>query len=287
MSKTRNRLVSRRTQAKLAARAIRSDAKRGGPVAKTAVKAAGKAAKGSGKAAKGGGPAAKVVGKAAGKATKRGGPLGAKALKAEGRRRARRSIQSGSRGSSGSRYAKRSGSGGSSGSRYVKYGLFVLAGLALGTLLGRRGASNGEDGSSSSFSGTTSDGSNYGGSAESTSGENVSGYQRPEDPNTTGSFREFSDPSAGPLIGGGRRPEMDIGTGQLEEVEQRIRSSIGEDERTRNLPRINVEVNGDVAELRGVAPSEETKESFGEIAAETDGVNEVRNLLTVDPSVSE
>lgn len=243
MGKTRNRLVSRRTQAKVAAKAGRNAVKRGGPVGKAA-------------------------GKAAAKAAKRGGPVAAKAARAEGRRRARRSLQS--------------GSGGSSGGRYAKYGLFVLAGLAVGALLGRRSSSDGGSGASSSFSGTTGTVS-----GESTSGENTREYQQPADPNVTGSFRSFSDPSSGPLIGGERRPEMDVGTGQLEEVEQRIRSRIGEDERTHGLPRINVEVNGDVAELRGVAPSEETKEAFGEIAVDTEGINEVRNLLTVDPSVSE
>ncbi len=286
MGKTRNRLVSRRTQAKAAAKVGRSAAKRGGPAAKVAGKVAGKAAKR-------GGPAAA-------KAAKRGGPVAGKALKAEGRRRARRGTV-------------RSSSGSSSGTRYSKYGLFVLAGLALGVLLGRRGASDQDTGTSSSFSDTTghhspdegspagqrgetyysgtslgtAGGGSAGGATESTSGEDTSEYQQPGDPNTTGSFREYSDPSAGPLIGGGSRPEMDVGTGQLEEVEQRIRSRIGEDERTHNLPRVNVEVNGDVAELRGVAPSEEVKEAFGEIAADTEGVNEVRNLLTVDPSVSE
>ena len=285
MGKTRNRLVSRRTQAKAAAKAARQAAKRGGPAAKVAGKAAGKAAKR-------GGPVAA-------KAAKRGGPLGAKVLKAEGRRRARRgSLQT--------------SSGSSTGTRYSKYGLFVLAGLALGVVLGRRGSSSEGTETSSSFSGTTGHdsadegspagqrgetyysgtslgtaGGSAGGVTESTSGEDVSQYQQPGDPNATGSFREFSDPSSGPLIGSGSRPEMDVGTGQLEEVEQRIRSRIGEDERTHNLPRVNVEVNGDVAELRGVAPSEETKEAFGEIAADTEGVNEVRNLLTVDPSISE
>jgi osmotically-inducible protein OsmY len=49
------------------------------------------------------------------------------------------------------------------------------------------------------------------------------------------------------------------------------------------LPRVNVEVNDGVAELRGEAPSEEARAAAGEIAADIDGVHEVRNLLTVNP----
>ena len=47
------------------------------------------------------------------------------------------------------------------------------------------------------------------------------------------------------------------------------------------MPRVNVEVNDGIAELRGVAPSEEAKLAAGEIAQEVDGVREVRNLITV------
>ena len=48
-----------------------------------------------------------------------------------------------------------------------------------------------------------------------------------------------------------------------------------------DMPRVNVEVNDGVAELRGPAPSEDAKLAAGEIAAQTPGVREVRNLLTV------
>ena len=65
------------------------------------------------------------------------------------------------------------------------------------------------------------------------------------------------------------------------EAEERIRTRIGEDERTRDMPHVNVEVNGGVAELRGVASSEEVKQAAGEIAAETEDVTEVRNLIEV------
>jgi osmotically-inducible protein OsmY len=70
---------------------------------------------------------------------------------------------------------------------------------------------------------------------------------------------------------------------QQEEVEQRIRTRIGEDPRTAMIPRVNVEVNDGMAELRGVAPSEEVRRAAGEIANGTEGVREVRNLITVDP----
>ncbi len=92
-----------------------------------------------------------------------------------------------------------------------------------------------------------------------------------------------SEPSAGPLIGEEPRPESDVATGQEEEVEQRIRSEIGTDPRTATMGRLNVEVNDGVAELRGEAPSEEARRAAGEIASRTEGVREVRNLLTVNP----
>lgn len=150
------------------------------------------------------------------------------------------------------------------GARYTKYALFALAGLAFGALIGR--ASKGAEGS--------------GNTAGQTWGA-ASGYQAPGDPNRAGADRQFSDPSSGPLIGGEERPRMDIGTEQQEVVEQRVRTRFGDDPRVQNAPRVNVEVNDGVAELRGPAESEEIKEYFGQLAAETQGVKEVRNLLIV------
>jgi hypothetical protein len=142
--------------------------------------------------------------------------------------------------------------------RYVKYGFFALAGLAVGALISRF-SRNG-----------------------STSGETWGGtHQRPEDSNRTGAEREYSDPSSGPLIGEQHRGDVEGVPEQQEEVEQRIRTRIGEDPRTRDLPRVNVEVNDGVAELRGTAPSEEAKTAVGEIASGTEGVSEVRNLLII------
>jgi len=105
--------------------------------------------------------------------------------------------------------------------------------------------------------------------------------QKPGDPNRTGAGRDYSDPSAGPLIGRGHDPAAGDVPAQHQEVENRIRTRIGEDPRTRSLQRLNVEVNDDVADVRGVVPSEEAKEAVAEIAAETPGVREVRNLTTV------
>ena len=113
------------------------------------------------------------------------------------------------------------------------------------------------------------------------SGSGSSGFQRTEDENRTGADRDYSDPSSGPLIGEGHRPQSDYGTGQQEEVEQRIRTRIGEDSRTSEMPRVNVEVNSGVAELRGVAPTAAAKDAAGEIAAGVEGVDEVRNLIEV------
>jgi hypothetical protein len=146
--------------------------------------------------------------------------------------------------------------------RFVKYGFFALAGLAVGALISR----SGRNGSTSDQSGEM-----WGGGTQ----------QRPEDPNRTGAEREYSDPASGPLIGEQHRGDVEGVPEQQEEVEQRIRTRIGEDPRTMDLPRVNVEVNDGVAELRGTAPSEEAKAAVGEIASGTEGVSEVRNLLII------
>ncbi len=164
--------------------------------------------------------------------------------------------------------------------RYVKYGFFALAGLAIGAVLSRFGS---RDDTSSSFTGTTGDQTWGTGTAGQTDvGTVPSEHQSPEDPNRTGPERGYSDPSTGPLIGRDRPseppPEIPV---QHEEIENRIRTRIGEDPRTMEMPHVNVEVNDGVAELRGVAPSEEAKQAAGEIAASVEGVSEVRNLITV------
>ena len=96
----------------------------------------------------------------------------------------------------------------------------------------------------------------------------------------TGAERDYSDPATGPLIGEQHDTVEGVGE-QQEELEQRIRTNIGEDPRTAEMPRVNVEVNDGVAELRGVAPSEDAKLAAGEIAQAVEGVREVRNLITV------
>ncbi len=171
--------------------------------------------------------------------------------------------------------------------RYLKYGFFALAGFAVGALVAR----SGEREVSSSFTDTTGRRDETWGSGTSPGtaggttdiGTRPSEHQRPGEPPRTGAEREYSDPSSGPLIGRVHRAQISEIPEQQEEVENRIRTRIGEDPRTINLPRINVEVNDGVAELRGPAPSEDVKEAAGEIAASTEGVREVRNLLTVDP----
>jgi hypothetical protein len=181
-------------------------------------------------------------------------------------------------------------------SRFFKYGLFALAGLAIGALLSRS-----RGGSDSSFTGTTGQhapdpaspagqrGETWGsGTPTGTTGGANGGVasepaapQRPEDPNRTGAEREYSDPSGGPLIGEHHRGSV-AGVGESQaEVEQRVRTRIGEDPRTAAMPRVNVEVIDGVAELRGPAPSQEVREAAGEIAADVEGVTEVRNLIVV------
>lgn len=149
------------------------------------------------------------------------------------------------------------------GARIFKYGLFALAGFVIGALVARSRSENGGS--------TFTDG---GGTTGAT-------YQGPGDQNRTGAERGYSDPSSGPLIGESHRGQVGDVPVQHEEIENRIRTRIGEDERTRDIPRVNVEVNDGVAELRGVAPSEDAKQAAGEIAASIEGVREVRNLLTV------
>jgi hypothetical protein len=166
--------------------------------------------------------------------------------------------------------------------RYVKYGFFALVGLVIGGLISRSGS---RDETSSSFTGATGQqDQTWGtGTPTGTAGQTDVGteHQRPEDPNRTGAERSYSDPSAGPLIGEEHREQVGDVPVQHEEVENRIRTLIGEDPRTMDMPHVNVEVNDGVAELRGVAPSEEAKQAAGEIAASVEGVSEVRNVTTV------
>jgi hypothetical protein len=160
------------------------------------------------------------------------------------------------------------------GLRFLKYGFFALTGLAVGALIARR---NGASDTSSFTDATGQRGETWGtGTPTGTAHQ-----QRTEEPNRTGAERSYSDPSSGPLIGEQHRGSVEGVAEQQEEVEQRIRTQIGQDPRTMDMPRVNVEVNDGVAELRGEAPSEEAKTAAGEIASSTEGVREVRNLITV------
>lgn len=163
------------------------------------------------------------------------------------------------------------------GSRFLKFGLLALAGLGIGALIAR------VSGSRDSSSDTAGPHHPQPGSPAAERGE-TAGSGTPVSGTTSASDdadRAKSDPSSGPLVGESHREDIEGVTEDHPEVEQRIRTRIGEDERTRDMPRVNVEVNGGVAELRGNAPSEAAKEAAGEIAAETEGVSEVRNLISV------
>jgi len=161
---------------------------------------------------------------------------------------------------------------------YLKYGFFALIGFAVGALVARSG--NRQD--ASTFTGTTG---TAGGSAPGMVSDPAApaSHQRSEDPNRTGAEREYSDPSAGPLIGRSHRDRTEDIPVQEEEVENRIRTRVGEDPRTLDLPHLNVEVNDGVADIRGEVHTEEEKQAVEEIASNTEGVTEVRNLLTVNP----
>jgi hypothetical protein len=154
------------------------------------------------------------------------------------------------------------------GFRFLKYGFFALVGLVVGALISRSGRDVGTLGE------TWGTGTPTGASPAGT-------HQRTEEPNRTGAERAYSDPSTGPLIGEQHRGDAGDVPVQQEEVENRIRTRLGEDPRTREMPSVNVEVNDGVADLRGVAPTEEAKAAAGEIASSIEGVREVRNLITV------
>jgi hypothetical protein len=175
-------------------------------------------------------------------------------------------------------------------SRYLKYGIFTLIGLAIGAAIARsrKGETSQE---SSSYSGTTGPHAPDPGSPAGERGQTWGsgtpvgtagggGQQGPGGANRTGAERDYSDPSSGPLIGERHSDVEGVGE-QQDELEQRIRTQIGEDPRTAEMPRVNVEVNDGIAELRGSAPSEDAKLAAGEIAQGVEGVREVRNLIQV------
>jgi hypothetical protein len=170
-------------------------------------------------------------------------------------------------------------------SRYFKYAIFTLIGLAIGAAMARSRKDSGTSGESSSFTGTTGQHTPEPGSPAGQRGETW-GSGTPTDtaggggPQGTGAERDYSDPASGPLIGEQHGTVEGVGEEQ-DDLEQRIRTNIGEDPRTAEMPRVNVEVNDGVAELRGVAPSEDAKLAAGEIAQAVEGVREVRNLITV------
>jgi hypothetical protein len=185
--------------------------------------------------------------------------------------------------------------------RYLRYGFFALVGFAIGALVARSG--NRED--ASTFTGTTGQhtpdfgspagqrGETWGSGTPAGAAGGAAGavsdptrpetLQRPEDANRTGTGRDYSDPSSGPLVGRTHRGRIGEVPEQQEEVENRIRTRVGEDSRTADLPHLNVEVNDGVADIRGEVHSEEERQAVEEIASAVEGVTEVRNLLTVNP----
>jgi hypothetical protein len=169
-------------------------------------------------------------------------------------------------------------------SRYFKYGIFTLIGLAIGAAIARSKKGETPEGSSS-YTGTTGPhapdpGSPAGERGQTWGSGTPVGTAGGGGANRTGAERDYSDPASGPLIGEQHSDVEGVGE-QQEEIEQRIRTNIGEDPRTAEMPRVNVEVNDGIAELRGVAPSEDAKLAAGEIAQQVEGVREVRNLITV------
>lgn len=199
--------------------------------------------------------AGKTAGKATGRAGKVAGKLGAKA----GRRMAPHVGRNAWRlGKAEAKLIQKALSSREPRSaRYMKYAIFTAIGVGIGALLKR--------------------------AAESSNGHQTwgsSGFQSPTDANRSGAERGYSSPSDGPLIGGGGGATTVVPP-ESEEAEQRVRTALGGDDRTKDVPRINVAVTEGVAELRGSVPSEAVKQAAEEIAENTEGVREVRNLLSV------
>src|SRR5919107_4715681 len=164
-------------------------------------------------------------------------------------------------------------------SRYFKYAIFTLVGLAIGAAIARSRKD------ASSFTDTTGQHAPDPGSPAANRGETwgsgtPTGAAGGGGPQGTGAERDYSDPSSGPLIGEHHGTVEGVGEEQ-DDLEQRIRTNIGEDPRTAEMPRVNVEVNDGIAELRGVAPSEDAKLAAGENAPTGEEVREVRNLIQV------
>jgi hypothetical protein len=156
-------------------------------------------------------------------------------------------------------------------SRYFKYAIFTLVGIAIGAAIARSRKDDGTSGESSSYTGTTG---HHAPDAGSPAGQRGETWGSGTPTGTAG--------GGGPQGTGAERHGTVEGVGEeQEELEQRIRTNIGEDPRTADMPRVNVEVNDGIAELRGVAPSEDAKLAAGEIAQAVEGVREVRNLITV------
>ena len=249
----------------------RSDAGQG--AGKVGAKGLGRLARGAAKA-----KAGKEAGRAGVKGlgstgTKRLGKAGTKGLAKAGRGAGKYAAK---RGRKEVKIAEKNlGSRSSGGSRLLKFGFLAIVGLSIGALVGRLMSSQESDqGSSSSDQGS----SGQGGSSSTSTAERPSAGENVDND----SQRAHSDPSSGPLIGTDHDGDIEGVTEDQPELEQRIRTQIGEDERTKDMSGVNVQVNDGVAELRGAADSDETKEAAGEIAAEVEGVSEVRNLIEVN-----
>ncbi len=256
--------AGRRAARSMAKGAFKAGRTRGGRgTAKVGVRGLGKLAK-TGAKLKAGKEAGRVGAKGATKAGKGFGKLASRKGKRE-IRMAEKTLKS-----------ERSG-----GSRFLKFALLALAGLGIGAIIARvsgrqdssatdtTGPHHPEPGSPAAERGETAgSGTPVGGTSGGTADAGDAG-------------RAHSDPSSGPLIGESHQGNIE-GVGEDQpEISQRIKTRVGEDERTRDMPRLNVEVIDGVAELRGSAPSDEAKAAAGEIAAEVEGVREVRNLISV------
>ena len=242
---------------------------------RTKAKTAGKAARGAGKVASGAGKGLLKSG-AARRATRGGGKAAGKAAFGVGKvagGAGKTALKGGVRALTPKEPAT---------TRFLKYGFFAFAGFAVGALVARSGEKEVSSPGAAETWGSETPLGTPSGSGATDAVSDPARPQRPEDPNRTGAEREYSDPSSGPLIGRHHQPVGDVPE-QHDEIENRIRTRIGNDPRTTAIPRVNVEVNDDVAELRGEVHSEEEKAAAEEITAETEGVNEVRNLLTVNP----
>lgn len=163
--------------------------------------------------------------------------------------------------------------------RWTKYGALLLAGALVGIVIGRLGARDAREEIQYRAEDLRDEARRRAEEARARAEEVRQEAQRKAEE------AERADGSAGTGTTGATVGAAPVIPEEQEVVEQRIRTSLGEDPRTADVPHPNISVIGGVAELRGAVASEGTKDAVEEIARETEGVASVRNLIEVSPTL--